>query len=274
MKTRIFAWLCLAMSLGLVCSLIPRRNVRSPLESPALRNPAARANRLASSPGKDVSPAQHWIENDATRATETACAFAREGQIERAWTWCESLSPALRAECLPLVASIQATTDPLGAWRKVESLGDEKLRAICQKAVLRSAPDQNLQELAGLAATLSQAGDRETMLCEIVSRWALQDPAALSQWPTLKEMPDAVRDVVARRLVYDGDSLNRSPEVAGAWAESIEDPRLRAAAIETAAREWSSVDREAASAFVRHSSRLDAKSKDSILTSLTEETPP
>ena len=266
MKTRIFAWLCVAMSLGLVCSVFFRRDVRKKLRAEDFVNRIAR--------GSNDRPALRGIENNPSRATEVACALARDGQIERAWKWCETLPPALLAECAPLVASIQATTDPLGAWQKVGSLADEKLGAVCQKAVLRSASDGNLQELAGFAATLSDPTDRETMLCEIVSRWALQDPAALSQWAALDDMPDAVRDMAARRLVHDGDALNRSPEVAGVWAESIVDPGSRATAIETAAREWSAIDREAAREFVRRSFRLDATTKDSILTSLTAETPP
>ena len=268
MKTRIFAWLCLSMSLWLVGSVVLHRDVRgkSPRESPP--------NRPARDAGEDTDSALHGVENDATRASETACSLAREGQIERAWKWCDSLSPALLADCAPLVASIQATTDPQGAWQKVSSLQGEKLRATCQKAVLRSASDGNLQELAGLAATLSDSADRETLLCEIVARWALQDPATLSQWSELKDMPEAVRDVAASRLVYAGDALNRSPEVAGAWAESIADAGSRAAAIETAAHEWGETDREAAREFVRGSSRLDASTKASILTSLTEETSP
>lgn len=268
MKTRIFAWLCLAMSLWLVCSVLLRRDVhgKAPVESAP--------NRPARDSGEDTRPALRWMEQDATRAAETACSLAREGQMERAWKGCDALSPALLAECAPLVASIQATTDPLGAWEKVSSLTDEKLRTVCQKAVLRSASDGNLQGLAGLAATLSDPADRQTMLCEIVSRWALQDPAALSQWGELKDMPEAVRDVAASRLVYAGDALNRSPEVAGAWAESIADASSRAAAIETAAHEWGTTDREAAKEFVRRSSRLDDTTKASILTSLTEETSP
>lgn len=267
MKTRIFAWLCLAMSLGLVCSILFRRNVREELRT------EGPANRLARGPDEG-SAALHGIENDPNRATEVACALAREGRIERAWKWCETLPPDLLAACAPLVASIQASTDPLSAWQKAGSLVDEKLRAICQKAVLRSAPDGNFQKLAELAATLSDATDRETMLGEIVSRWALQDPATLSQWASLDEMPGPVRDLAASHLVYQGDSMNRSPEVAGAWAESIEDAGLRIAAMETAAREWSAMDRDAASAFVRNSSRLDAKSKNAILTSLMENPTP
>jgi hypothetical protein len=225
-------------------------------------------------PPERVERAARRNRNDANRTPEIAYSLARAGNMEGAWQCCNTLTPELLAQCAPLVASIQATTDPIGAWEKVASLADDKLRAICQKAVLRSAPDGNLQELAGLATTLPDPTDRETMLCEIVSRWALQDPAALSQWPSLKEMPEAVQDAVASHLVHHGDSLNRSPEVAGAWAESIADPGSRIAAIETAAREWSATDRQAARDFVRRSSRLDAATKDSILTSLAEETPP
>jgi len=272
MKTRLFAWLCLAAGLGLVASTL-RRNHRDdfPTCSTAIQFSAEDAAHSHS-----VERTNHFgrTGNDVSRVAEVACSLAREGKAEEAWRYCDSLSPGILAECAPLVASIQATIDPLKAWEKVSSLGDEKLRTVCQKIVLRSASDGNLQELAGFATTLSDAEDRETLLCEISSRWALQDPAALSQWPALREMPVAVRDTVASRLVYHGDALNRSPEVAGAWAESITDPDSRAAAIETTAREWSAINREAAREFVRRSTRLDATSKDSILTSLEEGTPP
>jgi len=272
MKTRLFAWLCLAAGLGLAGSVVPRRDQNGSFPAPSTtKSPAG--NAVAGS-SAERTPSFSRSGNDASHAAEVACALAREGKTEEAWKYCDGLTPALFAECAPLIASIQAATDPGEAWRKVTSFDDETLRAICQKAVLRSASDQNLQKLAGFAATLSDAADRETMLCEIVSRWALQDPAALSRWAGLKEMPETVRDVAASHLVYRGDGLNRSPEIAGAWAESITDAGSRTAAIETAAREWAATDRNAAREFVSRSPHLDPALKDSILTSLAEETPP
>lgn len=179
-----------------------------------------------------------------------------------------------RAECLPLVSAIQAATDPHGAWQETLSIGDPALRQTCQLAILRSGSDGFLPELAGMAGSLSDEVVREAMLREIVSRWALQDPCALSAWPDLATLPPSVRDEAARRLVIQGDRLNRSAAVAGAWAETIEEPELRSATMESAAREWFAEDPAAASEFVRHSQRLDDARRASILFALTGQAPP
>jgi hypothetical protein len=109
---------------------------------------------------------------------------------------------------------------------------------------------------------------------EIVSRWILQDPAALFEWPGLAALPAAVRDEATRRLVIQGDGLDRSPSVAGAWAETITDPDLRSAVMEAAAREWFAEDPEAAVGFVQRSPHLDEARRASILCALAPRQPP
>jgi hypothetical protein len=185
-----------------------------------------------------------------------------------------ALPAAQRDECLPLVAAIQASTDPRGAWQATHSIGDSDLRQTCQIAVLRSGSDGCLPDLAGMATTFADRTVRETMLREVVTRWALQDPCGLFAWPELGALPATVRDEAARCLVIQGDRLNRSPAVAGAWAETIEEPQLRTVAMEAAAREWFAEDPAAASEFVRRSPRLDEARRASILSALAGHAPP
>lgn len=185
-----------------------------------------------------------------------------------------ALPAAQRDECLPLVSAIQAATDPRGAWQATLSIAESGLRQTCLIAVLRSGSDACLPDLAEMAATFPDAALREAMLREVVSRWALQDPCGLFAWPELAVLPATVRDEAARCLVIQGDRLNRSPAVAGAWAETIEEPQLRTAAMEAAAREWFAEDPAAASEFVRHSPRLDDARRASILSALAGQAPP
>jgi hypothetical protein len=258
MKTRILAWACLGAGLWLAVGIGTDRPVR----------PDAAREMPRSGPG---------IRRPALSTAETSsltCALAHEGEIGAAWELCDRLPPSRRRECALRISEIQAATDPLGAWRQASSLDDPELRRACQVAVLKRGSDARLPELADLASSLPEEAGREAVLCEIVSRWALQDPLALSAWPALSGMPAAVRDEAARRLVLNGDSLNRTPEVAGAWAESIEDPELRHTVVEAAAREWSADDPEAAIEFVRHSPRLDDSKRAAILSALTGQVPP
>ena len=185
-----------------------------------------------------------------------------------------ALPASQRDECLPLVSAIWAATDHSEAWRETFSVDEPGVRQSCQIAVLRNGSDGRLRDLADLAGTLADGAVREAMLGEIVSRWALQDPSALFAWPGLASLSTAVRDEAARSLVIQGDGLNRSPAVAGAWAETITEPELRSIAMEAAAREWFEADPEAAVEFVQLSPHLDGAHRASILCTLIRQDPP
>jgi hypothetical protein len=259
MKTQVLAWFCLGAGLWLLCLV-----GTPPCSDDKQSGPRPRED------GYDKSGPVCSSRDSA----ESACRLARGGKTRDAWRLAMALPAAQRNECLPLVAAIHAATDPLGAWREALSIGESALRLTCQVAVLRSGSDGFLPELAGMADSLPDEVMREAMLREIVSRWALQDPCALSAWPDLAALPASVRDEAARRLVIQGDRLNRSPAVAGAWAEAIEEPELRSVAIEAAAREWFAEEPAAACEFVRRSLRLDDARRASILSALAGQEPP
>ena len=259
MKTRSLAWSCLIAGLGLIFA------AGRPSDSAEARGGRGAGEKTGVRSVLASSPRGH---------AERACQLAHNGNVQEAWHLALALPASQREECLPLVSAIRAATDHLGAWGEALSIGEPDLRQACQIAVLRSASDGCLPDLAEMAGTLADASVREAMLGEIISRWALQDPCALSAWPGLATVPAVVRDEAARRLVIQGDGLNRSPAVAGAWAETITEPELRSAVMEAAAREWFAEDPEAAIEFVQLSPHLDETRRASILCALARQARP
>ncbi len=256
MRTLSLAWSCLIAGLCLFFA------VGTPPESAEARS------------GRGVGEKTRVRTGSSWEGTEGICQLARMGKAEEAWSLAMGLPASERDECLPLVSAIRAATDHLGAWRETLSIGEPGLRQACQIAVLRNGSDGCLPDLAGMAGSLAEESAREAMLREIVSRWALQDPCALFAWPELDTLPSAVRDEAARRLVIQGDGINRSPAVAGAWAESITEPELRCVVMEAAAREWFAEDPEAAIEFVQLSPHLDETHRTSLLGALSRQEPP
>ena len=259
MKTQVLTWSCLGAGLWWFCVIgTPSRSEEArtgqrPREAPSMESRSLRSSR-----------------EDSGRA----CRLARRGMVREAWSLATALPAPQRNECLPLVSAIQAGTDPLGSWQATLAIGEPGLRQACQIAVLRSGSDGCLPDLAEMAGSFPEESVREAMLREVVSRWALQDPYGLFAWPKLATLPAAVRDEAARCLVIQGDGLNRTPAVAGAWAEAIEEPELRSLAMEAAAREWFAEDPAAASEFVRRSPRLDDARRVAILSALAGQEPP
>lgn len=259
MKTRSLAWSCVIAGLWF---LFARGTPSPPAEGRSDREPG------------EEDRERTGLTASCREDAERACQLARGGKAQETWSLAMALPTSQRDACLPLLSSIRAATDHLGAWRETLSIDEPGLRQACQIAVLRSGSDGCLPDLAGMADTLADESVREAMLREIVSRWALQDPCALFAWPELSSLPAAVRDEAARSLVIQGDGLNRSPAVAGAWAESITEPELRSVAMEAAAREWFAEDPEAAIEFVQLSPHLDETHRASILGALARQEPP
>jgi hypothetical protein len=259
MKTQVRAWSCLGAGLWWFCVIgIP-----------------SRSEEARTGQGPHDAPGGVSVSGRSSREdTGTACRLARGGMFREAWSLATALPAHQRNEGLPLVSAIQAATDPLGAWQATLSIGEPDLRQACQVAVLRSGSDGSLPDLAEMADSFPEDSVREAMLREVVSRWALQDPCGLFAWPKLATLPAAVRDEAARCLVIQGDRLNRTPAIAGAWAEAIEEPQLRTLAMEAAAREWFAEDPAAASEFVRRSPRLDDARRAAILSALAGQEPP
>lgn len=167
-----------------------------------------------------------------------------------------------------LFASI-AATHPIEAWNQAQILGSRELEEIARNIILAKGSDSKLPELADLAFKHSQSPADHSLLGNIVSRWASQDPAAAALWLNGKSLAADIRDQVARQLVFQCDTLNRSPETALAWAECIADAGQRYQAVAAASLELAAEHPELADETIRRSKILSEDEKLSLLANLS-----
>lgn len=224
----------------------------------------------ASDPAAAADWAATWIRESPSQAEARAAALASElsrmGQAGIAMGIALRLEGPLGEKTVSLALSVEAATDPLAAWKRTEDLADGPLCDLSRKAILDHGTDAFLPELAELAASLPSDDGRT--LGGILKRWSLQDPAALSEWLNSHEIPQPARDQAAAFLVLQGDSENRSSDVAAAWAESIGGPDLRFDAMRAAAAEMAQADPAAARHYVSSSSKLSDAEKEKIIATL------
>lgn len=236
----------------------PAKTGAAPLRTPSANNPVRR------SVGERKST-RHQSSEARDQALEYIGELARAGEIDAAWEEISRLSPPLDSECAEHLCTLQAAIDPLGAWQQVMLVADSSYQPRCHSAILRHGSDAHLPDLARLALETRKLPDRENLLKQIIIRWALQDPAALASWPGLDTLPPEIRDQAASHIVLQGDAINRSPEVAAAWAETITDPGLRRAAMTAAIREWSREDPKAARDFATRSTTIEPAHLETLL---------
>lgn len=170
------------------------------------------------------------------------------------------------------VFSILAATTPLDAWALADTLESADLKADARDVILETGSGAALPQLAELALSHMGSSGRTGALQSVLSRWALQDPAAAAAWLNDNAVPVEIRDEIAGHLVFQCDAENRPPQTALAWAESISDPAPRYQAVAAAARELTASSPGQADDAIRNSPVLTREEKQSLLTSLS--TPP
>jgi len=206
----------------------------------------------------------HAAQSEA-RASGLLGELARNGASALALQIAQDLPDPLRGNMVELTLAIQAATAPLEAWGIATGITDEALRERTRLAVLTHGSDAQLPQLADFATQMPGHADA---LGGILKRWALQDPAALSEWLNAHAVAPEVKDLAASHLVLRGDSENRSTEVAAAWAESISDHGLRLEAIRAVTAELAASDLAAAHAYVTTAPSLSDEERAAILATL------
>jgi hypothetical protein len=210
-----------------------------------------------------------WITANAAQSEARASGLlgelARNGESALALQIAQALPDPLRGNMVEVTLSIQAATAPLEAWTIATGITDEALRERTLLAVLKYGSDAQLPQLADFATQVPGNADA---LAGILKRWALQDPAALSEWLNAHAVASEVKDLAASHLVLRGDSENRSTEVAAAWAESISDHGLRLEAIRAVTSELAASDPAAARAYVTTAPSLSNEERAAILATL------
>ena len=83
--------------------------------------------------------------------------------------------------------------------------------------------------------------------------WATQDPQAAGNW--INTLQGAARDSAIS--AYSGNLAPRDPGTALAWAQSIESPSIRTAAVDALIQQWLERDPTKATAWINNSQLSD-----------------
>jgi len=117
--------------------------------------------------------------------------------------------------------------------------------------------------LAAHAMSLPTGPRRELALNTALANWSLQDPAAMGEWlnaiPASTELDRAVAQLITRT-----DSVNRSPEVAMTWIETIDDPDLRRQSLRHVMRQWIESDATAAWEFCERAAWINDADREDL----------
>ena len=104
---------------------------------------------------------------------------------------------------------------------------------------------------------------------EIVGQWMRSDAEAASTW--LGELPAGdAKDRGITALLRDR-SVREDPELAVAWADSIDNQEMRSEQVERSARSWLASDRAAALEYLEQSNSLSAEQKTELINLSPEE---
>jgi len=160
-----------------------------------------------------------------------------------------------------------------GCWRRVTTFD-------LKEAIPRGAGKNRelARDLASFAMSLSALEERGRALDAALTEWCLRDPASLGEWlnsvPTSPELDNAISWLVTKT-----DGVNREPEVALSWVESITDPSLRRDSLVHVMKEWIQSDSTIAWQYFKNISWLDRTDLEQIekqlqkSTDLTQATP-
>jgi hypothetical protein len=129
---------------------------------------------------------------------------------------------------------------------------------------------------AGLAATLRHlppGPERSLVLGQALHVWANSDPKTAADWLNRLE-PSLELDAGAAALATatQSQTLNRRPEVALSWAESIVGAELRSRTLATVVQKWAATDAASASRYVQASTDLLPEDRAALVAALNANT--
>jgi hypothetical protein len=138
------------------------------------------------------------------------------------------------------------------------------MRDAAINALATGWPAQSAASLATMALGMPQGEGRTFALSSALDKWCLNDPVGMAEWMNQIE-PSREMDSAIAALVTRTDSLERSPEVALGWAESINDRQIRLDALKHVLKEWSGTNQAAAQGYILQSGWIPAEQRGEFL---------
>ena len=177
------------------------------------------------------------------------------------------LSAAVRAEEWETIEAVWRAGDFSRAAQLAAALSEFDDRRLILLPLLADWAAMNPKQAARFAQERPAGVERSELLETTIRAWAERDVAAASAWlDALASEPDHDRAVVA--IATCEVLLQRRPEIALSWAESVGAPSLRWEAICTVAQDWARRDRQAAERYVETCEVLTPAEREQMLAHL------
>ena len=210
-------------------------------------------------PHEAVSAFQRLIAADPLLASDhgnaLVSAFARAGQFEIATEFAAAGAAPFRAAWLANVYHAWAVCQPQAALAGLDKIPDATVRREALNGFFAGWGSSDPASLVAYAQKLPVGESRLEALKEGLTQWVYRDSAAASDWMD-KFDPGPDLDAGAAAIAVMSALVEKKPDVAASWAESISDPELRAHTLIDLIRLWAEHDATGAYRYANSSPAL------------------
>ncbi len=200
-------------------------------------------------------------------------AFANSGRFDLAAQFAITAPGEFRAHWLSTAFSRWSQFQPDAAIAAARELTDSTARTEALQGVITGWAMSDPATLVAHAEKFPAGETRATALRDGLQQWVSLDPVAASAWmDRLDPSPDL--DAGAAAVATTPVIVEKKPDVATSWAESIVDPELRANTLLDVIRLWAERDPAAARSYATNSPALRPETRAVALASFTERATP
>ena len=194
-------------------------------------------------------------------------ALTRTGRFDLATEFAATASGEFRAYWLSTAFSQWANYQPAAAFSAAQTLSDSPARTEALQGAIAGWAASDPAALVAHAEKLPSSTLRASALREGLQQWVSLDPVAASAWMDRLD-PSRDLDPGAAAVATTPVIVEKKPDVAASWAESIVDPQLRADTLLDLIRLWATRDPAAARSYAVNSPALRPETRELALSSL------
>lgn len=196
-----------------------------------------------------------------------AFAFARAGQFETASQFAAAGPLEYRAAWLSSVFNQWATYQPQASLAALNQIKDPAAQHEAMQGIIAGWSSSDPAGLVAYAETLPSGEMRLNALRDGLSQWVYRDPKTATEWMD-KHDPNPDLDAGAAAVAVLPALIEKKPDIAASWAESIVDPELRINTLLDLIRIWGTRDIAAARNYAATTPALPADRRELALSSL------
>jgi hypothetical protein len=243
-----------------------RRLAFDALVAGAIANPEAAI--LAT---RSLCAADPLLQSDHGHTLVTA--LARAGRFDLATQFAATASSEFRAYWLSTAFSQWAHYQPSAALTAASELANASARTDALQGVITGWAASDPAALVAHVQKLPSSELRASALRDGLQQWVSLDPVAASAWMDRLD-PSRDLDAGAAAVATTPVIVEKKPDVAASWAESIVDPELRADTLLDLIRLWAARDPAAARSYAANSPALRPETRAVALASFEHQTAP